>query len=144
MKREVKGLNNESVDDAVMFVEEDLEVPDLSGEHLAEVRSLEKRTSRKGNTYYTVRVRICSGAAEGESVFGTVFPGRPLRTFLQAVGIDPSRKRELRRDEVIGKKVTILVGTQEVEGVGGSVETEYVISRFLRQPTSDEPAKEIL
>ena len=140
--KEVTKLSSQSDQEQFMpLTKEDLDVPDLTGEHDAVITYFEKKQSKNGKPYFSVGGQIPSGVGEGENVFGRVFPGRSLKSFLDLIGVDPSHSEGLKRDDVIGKTVRIRVQESEMDGVGGS--KVYEISRFLRQPTSDEPAKEL-
>ncbi|MCA9446685.1 MAG: hypothetical protein KC931_06190 [Candidatus Omnitrophica bacterium] len=141
-KEEVTKLSSQSGEEEFMPLgKEDLDSPDLSGEHEVVVTHFEKKESKNGKVYFSVRGLIPSGVGEGESFFGAVYPGRSLRAFLDLIHVDPSQSEGLKRDDVVGKLVRVRVQESDMDGVGGS--KVYEISRFLRQPTSDEPAKEL-
>jgi hypothetical protein len=141
-KNEVSKLSAQSGEDEILSLQnEDLEVPDLTGEHEAVITYFEKKKSKNGNPYFSLGVQVTSGPGEGEGVFGRVFPGRSLRFLLELIGVDPSKSKQLRKEDIIGKAVKIRVQESEMDGIGGS--KVYEISKFLRQTIPAEEPKEL-
>lgn len=130
MTTEVSKLTPESPQDAYIVID-DGEPVDLTGAHEGKIFYFERKTSAKGNTYYSVGVEITSGPGKGESVFGRVFKGKKMDEFLRSIGQDPDTPvATLSRDQVVHQRVRITVAAEEQEAVGGGTETRWVIREF--------------
>ena len=127
MVRSVEKLTGDS-DDSAIFLDRDLEVPDLQGEHLSQVTYLERRVSQHGKNYFTLGVQIVDGPCAGESVFGRVYPGESLRQFLDVCGVTPDGDNALLGEDIIGAKLVVVVGTTDVRRPDGRTETQFVIT----------------
>jgi len=104
---------------------------DLSGEHEAEIAIVIAKVSEEFKPYRQVGAEISSGPGKGETIYGTVFQGKSLQKFIEALGLYPTNVGpQLRKSDVIGKRVRIRVEAEEREGVGGRTEKRWTIKEF--------------